>query len=294
MLSSMSGAVGFEVVRDGSFASLGLLSHTKPGMLVGLYDENYMERAAENASIACVLTTADMAGRVSERLSVGVCRDPMDAFYRLHAMLLSETEFYGRDFATEIHPGAVVHPTAYVAPKNVRIGQGCRIEPGAIILEGAILKRRVVIRSGAVIGGEGFEPKMLEGEKRIITHAGGVKIGNNCEIQSNCHVAKAVFGGFTEIGESTKMDALVHIAHNVVVGKRCELAACAMVAGSTTIGDDVFVGPNASLSSEIDIGAGAHISLGAVVTRDVEAGRRVSGNFAINHGKLIQFIKTIR
>ena len=67
-----------------------------------------------------------------------------------------------------------------------------------------------------------------------------------------------------------------------------------MVAGSTVIGDDVFVGPNASLSSELTIGSRAHITIGAVVTRDVAPGRRVSGNFAIDHQRLVAHLRKIR
>jgi len=67
-----------------------------------------------------------------------------------------------------------------------------------------------------------------------------------------------------------------------------------MIAGSAVLGDDVWVGPSASISSEINVGNGAAISLGAVVTRDVEAGARVSGNFAIDHERFLTFMRSIR
>jgi UDP-3-O-[3-hydroxymyristoyl] glucosamine N-acyltransferase len=114
------------------------------------------------------------------------------------------------------------------------------------------------------------------------------------ELQANCCISKSVFGGFTEIGEDSKFDNMVHIAHNVKMGKRCFAAACAMIAGSVTIGDDVWIGPAAAITSEVDIGDKASITVGSVVSRNVAPGQKVTGNFAIDHDRFIEFIKSIR
>jgi UDP-3-O-[3-hydroxymyristoyl] glucosamine N-acyltransferase len=114
------------------------------------------------------------------------------------------------------------------------------------------------------------------------------------EIQSNTCVDKAVFGGFTVVGQGSKVDNLVHIAHNVRLGPRNRVVAGAMVAGSVVTGEDVWIGPMASISSELTVGDRAAVSLGAVVTRSVPADTRVSGNFAIDHARFIAFLKTIR
>jgi UDP-3-O-[3-hydroxymyristoyl] glucosamine N-acyltransferase len=102
----------------------------------------------------------------------------------------------------------------------------------------------------------------------------GVKLGNSVEILSNAHIVSAVFGGFTEIGDGS-IDALVHIAHNAMIGKNCEITAPAVISGSTTIGDDVWIGPSACISSGLQIGNGAFVSLGAVVVARVPDGGRV-------------------
>jgi len=96
------------------------------------------------------------------------------------------------------------------------------------------------------------------------------------------------------VGDDTKTDNFVHIAHNVHLGRGCFLAAHAMVAGSVTMGDEVWIGPSAAISSEITIGSKANITIGAVVTRNVEPGQKVSGNFAIDHTRYMAFLKTIR
>lgn len=266
-----------EVIRDGSFQALGLLCHEQPDMLVMFYDEKYLAQLAENVHIACVITTRHLAGHVPERMAIAVCADPMSAFYRVHGHLLAETDFYWRGFPTETAPEAKIHPTAHVAPRDVRIGRGTTIGPHAVILERSIIGEDCVIGPGVVIGGEGFEPKWVQGKHLVVPHAGGVRLHDRVEIQANSHVAKAVFGSFTEIGADTKLDALVHVAHNVRIGQGCEVAAAAMIAGSSTIGDRVWVGPSAVICSDTKIGDRAFVAIGAVVVKDVAPDTRVMG-----------------
>jgi len=293
-LSQLRSAVSITVLRDGQFNSLGLLSHDANKMLVGFYDPDYFDQLIANPHIACVITAPELAQQLPARLPVAVCNDPKTAFYQIHSYLFSQTDFYWTDFDSAISPEAFIHERAYVAPKNVRIGRGTIVEPNATILERAIIGEDVVIRAGAVLAGEGFEPKFVGGKHVIIPHAGGVLLHDRVEIQANSHIQRSVFGGFTEVGEDTKVDAFVHIGHHVRVGRRCEIAACAMLGGSTIIGDDVWIGPNATISTELRIGNGAFVTLGAVVTKDVPDGQRVSGNFAIEHSRFISFIKSIR
>ena len=293
-LSEISGVVSAAILTDGEFSALGLLSHNADMMLVGFYDSNYLDRLIANPHITCVITDSELAPLLPRRLAIAVCEDPRTAFYQVHHYLFEQTDFYWTDFDSEIASSAAVHERAYVAPKNVRIGAGSVVEPNAVILERAIIGENVVIRAGAVIAGEGFEPKFVGGKHVIIPHAGGVLLHRGVEVQANTHIQRAVFGGFTEVGEDTKIDALVHVGHHVRIGRRCEIAACALLAGSTLIGDDVWIGPNATVSSELTIGDGAHVTIGAVVTRDVPAGQRVSGNFAIEHSRFLAFIKRIR
>jgi len=276
------------ILRDGEFRSLGLLSHRGDRLLVAFYDSRFTHRLVQNCDVSCVLTSSVLADRVPSTLAVAIVEDPQAVFYRAHRYLLQNTTFYGEDFPTEVSADAAVHPEAWIAPRNVRIGPGCMVEAHAIVLERTIMGAGVVIRAGAVVGGEGFEPKNIDGRKEIIPHAGGVRLHDRVEVQSNSHIAKSVFGSCTEIGEGTKIDALVHIAHNAQIGRDCEIAAGAVVAGSTRIGDRVWIGPGAVVSSEVRIGNDAAISLGAVVIRDVPDGQRVSGNFAIDHGVFLR------
>lgn len=269
---------GLTILRDGEFKSLGLLPHQQDAMLVVLYDVSFLDVLLANPAISCVVTSSEIAPQLPRELGVGTCPDPMAMFYRIHSYLLHQTTFYGEPFATEISPTARVARTAHVAEKNVRIGARSVVEAGAILYGGTLIGDDVVVRSGAVIGGEGFEPKTIGGRHFIVPHAGGVRVGNRVEILCNSHIAKCVFGGYTEVGEDTKIDVLVHISHNVEIGSFCEIAAGTIVSGSVSIGEKVWIGPGAVISSEVSIGSGAFVALGSVISMNVPAGAMVAGN----------------
>ncbi|MCX6225984.1 MAG: UDP-3-O-(3-hydroxymyristoyl)glucosamine N-acyltransferase [Bacteroidia bacterium] len=293
LLSEITREIQIRIIRDGEFESLGLLSHTARKMLVVLYDLNYLDVLKRNKNISCVVTSDPIVELIPPELSVAVSDNPQMIFYDIHKYLFKYTDFYWKDFRTEVSPDALVHEKSYIAPKNVKIGHGTIIEPGVCVLGRSLIGKNVIIRANSVIGGEGFEPKNINGKHTMIPHAGGVCIGDRVEIQSNTHIAKSVFGGFTTIGADTKIDALVHIAHNVVIGERCEIVACSLIGGSSIIEEEAYIGPNSTISSEIKVGKRAVVTLGAVVTRDVPEDTRVSGNFAIDHNKLIKFIKKL-
>lgn len=298
-LSTISGAIAstmtnVTVVRDGAFATLGAAALASPGTLVFVEDAKWLAGLADNPSVTAVLTTAVLAEQVPAHLGVAVTPSPRRVFFTLHNTLAAVDGFYWTDFPTEIHPTAVVHPRAFVAERNVRIGAGCVIEPHATVLERVELGGGVTLRSGSTLGSQGFEFKRLRDEVLPVAHAGGVRLGEAVEVQANAAVSRAVFGGFTDVGADTKIDNLVHIAHNVRIGKRCLLAAKAMIAGSATIGNDVWIGPGVCVSDGIAIGDGASLTIGSVVVRDVGAGQRVTGNFAVEHSRFLAHLRTVR
>lgn len=276
-LSDVSQVANIHVERDGEFASLGLLSHTADRMLVMLYDEKYLDRLMANAAIACVIATPELATKLPPALAVATSDNPMAAFYRVHQHLMDETNFYWDDFETEISPQASVHETAWVAPRNVRIGRGSVVGPKVVVTERVLVGEDVRIDAGVILGGSGFEPKHVGDRHIIVPHAGAVRIGDRVAILAGSQVCWSVFGGFTEVGEETLIDAKVLVTHNARVGRRCELAAGALVAGSATVGDDVWIGPHATVSSEVTVGDRAFVAIGSVVIKPVEADVRVFG-----------------
>lgn len=292
-LSALPADLGLRVQRDGSFTDLALLSHAGPEQLVYARDAKALKRAS-TLTDSSVIAAPAMAATITSA-GLAVADDPEAAFYRIHEYLARSTDFYWTDFPTEIHPTARVDPRAYVAPKNVRVGSGVVIEPHATVLERVFIGEGAIIRAGAVLGAEGFEFKAralrqhrsgstgdvaYEGVTAIV-HAGSVVLGKRVEVQANAVLDRSLFRRPTRIGDDTKIDNLVHIAHSAEIGERCLIVAGAIIAGSVSIGDDVWVGPGAIVSSGVRVGDRASIVLGTTVVRDVASDTRVSGDLRI-------------
>jgi acyl-[acyl carrier protein]--UDP-N-acetylglucosamine O-acyltransferase len=281
-LKSLADACRIKIIRDATIETLGLLLDGREAVIAPFYDGRYLAELKRNKGISMVFTTPSLLALVPGDRGVATCTDPLDSFYTLHGMLL-ETGHYGTSGANDIAHGVRIHPTACIADQGVRIGAGSVIGPRAVIEERTIIGENSVIGAGTVIGSEGFEVRTVGGRQIAVPHAGGVRIGTHVTIQSNVVVDRALFGGFTEIGDDTVVDNLVHLAHGVSIGRRCRIVASAVICGASVVGDDVWIGPNATVSSALHIGDRARVTLGAVVVRDVPADGHVSGNFATDH-----------
>lgn len=133
------------------------------------------------------------------------------------------------------------------------------------------------IGQNTIIGGPGFGYEREDDGKLFrVPHLGNVVIEDRVEIGSNTCIDRGVTGS-TVIGEGTKIDNLVHVAHNVRIGKNCLIVAGSTIGGSCEIGDNVFIGINASIKQKVKIGSGAVIGMAAIVLSDVPDGLTVYG-----------------
>jgi UDP-3-O-[3-hydroxymyristoyl] glucosamine N-acyltransferase len=283
------------VVRDAEFDDLALLGASDGRVLVYAGDARSLERLAKTGAAVAIVTTSALADSVPTALGLAVADHPESAFYELHRWLHSSSEFYWRDSATVIDPSARVHERAYVAPRNVRIGARVVVEPNATILERVAIDDDTIVRAGAVVGSEGFEfkgPAMRQGRATraewdygatnvAVPHAGSVEIGARVEIQANSTVDRSLFRLPTRIGDDTKIDNLVHVAHSVRIGSRCLIAAGATLAGSVVVGDEVWIGPHAVISSGVHLGDRSAVVLGSTITKDVAPGERVASDLRV-------------
>ncbi len=282
-LSDLPFVAGSALRRDGEFRSLGLAHQHLDAMLTMVYERRYAEIVAESTTTSCVIARPELHEGLADRVGVIVDEDPANLFYKIHTYLAQSTTFYGASVPNEIAPTASIHPRAYVAPTDVRVGSGTVVAANATILERSLIGANVAIGPGCVIGAKGFGPRLIDGVMTNIPHAGGVQIDDHVELLANCSVARGTFGGLTRIGERTTLNALVYVGHNATIGRCCRIAASVVINGRVAIGDDVWIGPNATISNGIVVGDAAAVTLGAVVVRDVAAGARVTGYFAIDH-----------
>ncbi len=205
-----------------------------------------------------------------------------------------------------IHPSAVVAPDAAVAASatvgplcivesgaavgerahlqaHVFVGRGGRVGedswlmPGVVVAAECTVGKRVRLQAGVVVGSDGFGYEFVSGRHEKIPQVGEVLIGDDVEIGANSTIDRARFGR-TVVGEGTKIDNLVQVAHNVVIGRHCLLCAQTGIAGSTTLEDYVILGGQVGLAGHITLAKGAKVGAQSGVGKDVPAGASVFGS----------------
>jgi UDP-3-O-[3-hydroxymyristoyl] glucosamine N-acyltransferase len=190
-----------------------------------------------------------------------------------------------------IGPGAVIEDGAEIGANSViasgcrigensRVGKNCRLDSNVVVYHNCIIGNNVVIQANSTIGSTGFGYCLIEGVHKLIPHNGGAVIEDFVEIGANCCVDRAKFGN-TIIGAGTKIDNLVQIAHNVVIGKCCLIAGQVGISGSCKVGDGVVLAGQAGLVDNIEIGAGTMIGAQSGVSHDIASGQQMLGSPAI-------------
>jgi UDP-3-O-[3-hydroxymyristoyl] glucosamine N-acyltransferase len=230
-------------------------------------------------------------------------RSPLPSldFARATALLVPEPRP-----APGVHPSAFVAPTARVHPsatvgprcvvgerseigactllvasvtllEDVRVGADCRLHPGVVVRERSRLGDRVILQPGVAIGGDGFGYEFNErGESEKVPQVGDVVIEDDVEIGANSTVDRARIGT-TRIGRGTKIDNLVMIAHNVVIGPNCLIVAQTGIAGGTELGERVIAMAQAGFAGHLHVGDGVFVGARGGVIEDVPAKARVWG-----------------
>lgn len=193
----------------------------------------------------------------------------------------------------QLGPGVAIGPFAVVGAgaclgARARVGAHTVIGDGVVVgddadlgarvvLEpGTVLGGRVRVKSGSVIGGEGFGfLSGADGHERI-PHVGRCLLGDDVEVGSNCTIDRGSIDD-TVIGDGTKLDNLIHVGHNVRIGRRCLLMGGVMIGGSSRVGDGAILAGSVRIIDHIEIGAGARVAAGSYVFADVPAGATYGG-----------------
>ncbi len=292
------------LVRDGEFASLGLCG-ADAGMPILTFCGNmkFLKSALRNSDVSCVMVPevfAQTAAETAPTLGIIAAADLRRDFFELHNRLCTiplRERYVGKSNPTIFGADCRIDPRAVVDDKDVEIGDRTVIGPNAVIFGHTKIGEDCRIGAGSVLGGSGLEFIRLGEDGMLgVEHVGGLVIGDRVEIQYNVNVSRSLFPWHeTRIGDDTKIESLVHIAHGSHIGKRNLIAASACVAGSAEVCDDVWIGPNATVSSEVRVGSNARVTLGSVVVSDVAEGESVTGNFALPHeGFMLDYLRKMR
>jgi UDP-3-O-[3-hydroxymyristoyl] glucosamine N-acyltransferase len=187
----------------------------------------------------------------------------------------------------EVHPGAtiaddvrigagsVIHSGAHVMA-GCRLGKNVVVFPAVVLYENTVVGDRTLIHAGAVIGAYGFGYKPVEGRHQVSAQLGHVEIGADVEIGANTTIDRGTYGA-TTIGEGTKIDNQVMIAHNCRIGRHNMICSQVGIAGSTSTGDYVVMAGQAGVRDHVHIGDGAVLCAKAGIHNDVAAGVAMLG-----------------
>ena len=170
-----------------------------------------------------------------------------------------------------------------IIKENVKIGNNCRIFPNITIYDNCEIGDNVIIHAGCVIGADGFGYLLHEGIQNKIPQVGNVIIYDDVEIGANSTIDRATIGS-TIIGKGTKIDNLVQVGHNCIIGENSILCAQAGLAGSTILGDVVYIAGQVGVAGHLKIDDGAMIGAQSGVTNNIPKGVRYLGTPAIDAG----------
>lgn len=283
---------------NATIAGLASPENAQPEDVIFVDAERSLERAARSRA-ECVLLPAGLA--LPHKTAIYV-ENPKLAFAKAAEFLLPRAQ-----------RGAGVHPTAVVAASarlgkevfigpfciieehaeigdgaeiaahcfvgaEAKLGENCRLHPRVVIYSDSVLGRGVVVHAGTVIGSEGFGYVFGEGKHWKFPQIGGVEIGDDVEIGSNCTIDRGSLG-VTRIGAGCKLDNLVHVAHNVVIGEHTVIAAQTGISGSVEIGHHVVMGGQVGIADKCRIGDGAILGAQAGIPtgKAIPAGQTVWG-----------------
>ncbi|MHC4517675.1 MAG: UDP-3-O-(3-hydroxymyristoyl)glucosamine N-acyltransferase [Planctomycetota bacterium] len=183
------------------------------------------------------------------------------------------------DDGVEIGAGTVIGSGSRIG-EGTTIGANCRLGSNVVIYHRCAIGNHVIVQANSTIGSVGFGYVFMDGVHRLIPHNGGVVVEDFVEIGANTCVDRAKFGN-TIIGAGTKIDNLVQIGHNAIIGKCCLLVSQVGVAGSCRVGDGVVLAGQVGLADNIEIGDGAMIGAQAGVVGDVAPGEKLAWTPAV-------------
>ena len=202
----------------------------------------------------------------------------------------------GRD--VYLGPYVVVGPGAKIGDRTVvmahsvigagvPIGEDCTLHPHVVLYPRAIVKNRVILHAGTCLASDGYGYLQGPSGHERVPHVARTIIEDDVEIGANCTIDRGSISD-TVIGEGSKLDNLVHIAHNVKIGKRCLIMAFVGIAGSTIVEDDVTLAGQTGITGHCTIGAGARAAAQSGIIGNIERGATVSGFPARDHRETIR------
>ncbi len=304
-----------DVSQDRLYDGVAPLQTAGPNQISFLDNRRYAPML-ETTRAGAVIVHPDMRSRVPAGAAAIVTREPYTAWAKVAALFHPAPPVSpGIHPLSVVDPSAIIDPSAEIGPfcvigPDAEIGPRCRIGASATIGQGvvmgpdcrigthasvshAILGARVYVYPGARIGQEGFGFAVTDTGFITVPQLGRVLLHDDVEIGANSTVDRGSAGD-TVIGAGSRLDNLVQIGHNVILGRCCIIVAQVGISGSTVLGDFVQVGGQAAMAGHLQIGAGAQIGAQAGVISDVDPGSKMLGSPAQSSRDFFRQISTLK
>lgn len=271
--------IGSKEIEITGFSSLSNIKE-KSIIWVKKGTEELAERINEIPGLL-VVCTDDFYQKTNKEINTIICSTPKAVYFSiLEHFFAVETEYKIEKSAvvetSDIGENCSVGHFAFIGP-NVVLGNNVKVGSHVSISNEVRIGDNSIIGAGTVIGSEGFGYyKNEEGISVKVPHYGGVVIGRNVEIGANVCIDRGTLDN-TVIDDFVKIDNLCHIAHNVHIGAKSKVIAMSMLAGSSSLGESVYVAPGTLVNNQVSVGDRSVVGLGAMVLKDVEEGKVVVG-----------------
>lgn len=275
-LKEIAGIISTAYVGDADFPVLGMneIHVVEPGDIVFVDHPKYYTKALESAATVILI---NKEVDCPEGKALLISDDPFSDFNHLSnhfKPFIAATENMAP--TASIGEDTIIQPNVFIG-NHVKIGNHCLIHPNVTIYDHCVIGDHVTIHSGTVLGADAFYfQKRPKGFDKLIS-CGRVVIEDHVEIGAACTIDKGVTGD-TRIGQGTKIDNQVQIAHDTIIGKKCLIASQVGIAGCTVIEDEVTLWGQVGVISDITIGKGAVVYAQSGVGKDLEAGKTYFGS----------------
>ena len=270
---------------------------------------NYLEQLKKTKT-SCVFTKEKYLNLIPKKITAIICKNPEIEFIKVANFFYPDSYYskvsnkklslkeidkkfkslkYGVNLYLE--KDVKIGKNVFIG-NNVSIKKNCTIGNDVVIgsnviMENSKISNKTHICDGAILGKKGFGFKFIDKKCLRIPHLGNVVIGEDCEIGANCVIDRGSVKN-TVINDRTFLDNLVHIAHNVTIGKDCVIAGQVGIAGSTTIGNNVVIGGQAGISGHLKIGNNVNIGGKSGVVKNIEDNQTVMGYPATSLKKFLK------
>lgn len=267
--------IGAELIGDDTLMATGIneIHQVEKGDVSFVDVEKYYKKALHSAASIIII---NKKVKCPSSKALLVCEDPFEAYNNL---VLSyrpiESQTQAIDDTADIHPSSKIEPNVVIG-KHVKIGRNCRIQANVTIGEYTEIGDDVFIQSGCSIGADAFYFKKTTYGYQKWRSCGRVLIEDKVDIGVGCTICRGVSGD-TVIGAGTKLDAQIHIGHDVRIGQHCLIAAQVGIAGNTVLGDWVTLYGQVGIAQNLKIGDKAVVLAKSGVSKDLDAGKTYFG-----------------